>query len=169
MSRGIFTDYVFKAIIEKFQKKARILEKDLPKEDFTAYYPKGYVILWLVIAFIMASLTVLTSFVSVGVAIFFGILTALFLVAFLYHLTYRAKVNTEGMMIKWLFIFEKTVCWKNVKKVEIKQINWDRDPNEKEVCIREKNDKIIFHCSHELVGFTHIVRMANKYRKKKFD
>ena len=40
---------------------------------------------------------------------------------------------------------------------------------EKEVCIRGKNNKIIFHCSHELVGFTLIVRMANKYRKKKFD
>ena len=167
MRSGLFIDYNFKAFIEKFQKKARNLEKDLPKEDFTAYYPKSYVILWLAITFIVAGISFLTSFVSVGVSIFFGILSALFFIAFLYHLTYRAKVNNEGMKIYCLFFFNKTVCWKDVKKVEIRQINLEDNPNEKEVCIRGENNKIIFHCSHELVGFTLIVRMANKYRKKK--
>ena len=75
MRSGLFIDYIFKAFIEKFQKKARKLEKDLPKEEFTAYYPKSYVILWLAITFIVAVISFLTSFVSVGVSIFFGILS----------------------------------------------------------------------------------------------
>ena len=167
MRRTIILDFIDKCITEKIYKKAREAEKELLPDNFTAYYLRSSIVYWFVIFILFTIFTfMLGSFDKFFLYILStGSIGSFFIV--LYHISYCCIVDDTGMKVRKFWIFEKQVLWKDVKKVEIQEIEPYGEPLEKQAIIRNKQNKVIFTCSYNLVGFDLIVKKAKKERKKK--
>ena len=169
MKKTILLNLIEKAFDEKTYKKAREKEKEFSQDEFTAYYLPRTIVLWFIISVMLLlslvafKLARVENIVIITLAI--GILGS-FLVS-IYHITYRCFVNDEGMQITYFWFIKKQVLWKDMYKVEIKRWHEEFDKaEERNIIIRNKNKKIIFSCSFNLVGFTLIAKKAKKERKK---
>ncbi len=169
MKKTILLNLIEKIFDEKTYKKAREKEKEFSQDEFTAYYLPRTVLLWFVMSVVF--LLSLAAFKWAGAENIAIIILAIgasgsFLVS-IYHITYRCFVNDEGMQITYFWFIKKRVFWKDVYKVEIKRLHEEFDrAEERNIIIQNKNKKIIFSCSFDLVGFTLIARKAQKERKK---
>ena len=162
MGRGILFDFIDKRITEKIYKKAREREKELLPDNFTAYYLRSTVIYWFVIFLIFAVLTLTFGLYD---KVFLYVLGTACIVSFLlvlYHISYRCIVDDTGMKIRKFLIFEKQILWKDVKKVTVQKFEPYGKPLEKQAIITNKQNKVIFTCSYDLVGFDLIVKKAKK-------
>lgn len=167
MRRTIILDFIDKYITEKIYKKAREREKEFLPDNFTAYYLRGSVMYWFVIFLLFVIFTFTFGLYD---KIFLYILSVASIVSFLivlYHISYLCIVDDTGMKIRRFWIFKKQILWEDVKKVEVRKFESYSKPLEKHVIIRNKQNKIIFTCSYDLVGFDLIVKKAKKERKKK--
>ena len=167
MRDTIILDFIDKCITEKIYKKAREAEKELLPDNFTAYYLRSSIVYWFVIFILF---TIFTFMFGFFVKVFLYILSAASIGSFLivlYHISYRCLIDDEGITIKKFWVLEKQVFWKDVKKVEVKEFEPYGKPLEKQAIIRNKQNKVIFTCSYDLVGFNLIVKKAKKERKKK--
>lgn len=167
MRRTIILDFIDKCITEKIYKKAREAEKELLPDNFTAYYLRSSIVYW----FVIFILFTIFAFMFGSFDKFFlyilgtGSIGSFFIV--LYHISYCCIVDDTGIKVKKFWLFEKQVFWNDVKKVEIQKFESHRKPAEKIAIIRNKQNRIIFTCSYDLVGFDLIVKKAKKERKKK--
>ncbi len=167
MRRTIILDFIDKCITEKIYKKAREREKELLPDNFTAYYLRSSVMYWFVIFLLFVIFTFSFGFLD---RVFLYILSAASIGSFLivlYHISYHCSVDDTGMKVRKFWLFEKQVLWKDVKKVEVQKFEPYGKPLEKQAIIRNKQNKVIFTCSYDLVGFDLIVKKAKKERKKK--
>ena len=71
------------------------------------------------------------------------------------------KIKDTLFASKFL-IFEKQILWKDVKKVKVQKFEPYGKPLEKHAIITNKQNKVIFTCSYDLVGFDLIVKKAKK-------
>ena len=154
-------DFIEKRIALRIYAAARELEKELDLDNFTAYYCRGTIVLWSVIFVIF----VLATFVFCTFDALFYILLAASLGSFLvvlHHISYRCIVDGTGLIIRKFWRMEKKILWEDVKKVEIRKHEyWGKAP-EKYAILRNKQNKIVFSCSYELVGFALIVRKSKR-------
>ncbi len=158
-----------KAFYEKTYKKAREKEKELPQDEFTAYYLPRTIIYWFLISLIFVAFAILFKWLNADkILVILLIVGAIcsFLIS-IYHFTYRCFVNDEGMQIMCFWVIKKRVFWREVYKVDVKRQGEEYDKaEEKDIIIRNKKNKIIFSCPFDLVGFTLIIKKAKKERKK---
>ena len=167
MGRGILFDFIDKHITEKIYKKAREAEKELLPDNFTAYYLRSSIVYWFVIFILFTICTFMFGSFDKVVLYILSVASIGSFFIVLYHISYCCIVDDIGMKVRKFWIFEKQVLWKDVKKVEIQEIERYGKPLEKQAIIRNKQNKVIFTCSYDLVGFNLIVKKAKKERKKK--
>ncbi|MBQ9919367.1 MAG: hypothetical protein IJO49_00930 [Clostridia bacterium] len=171
MRRTIILDFIDKHITEKIYKKAREKEKELMPDNFTAYYLRSSVVYWFVIFLLFTISTFTFGFFDKVVLYILGSASIVSFIIILYHVSYRCSVDDTGMKVRKFWFFEKQVLWKDVKKVEVQEFEpyyaYYGKPLEKQAIIRNKQNKVIFTCSYDLVGFNLIVKKAKKERKKK--
>ena len=167
MRRTIILDFIDKCITEKIYKKAREAEKELLPDNFTAYYLRSSVIYWFVICLFFVICTFSFGFFDKVVLYILSAASIGSFLIVLYHISYRCLIDDEGITIKKFWVLEKQVFWKDVKKVEVKEFEPNGKPLEKHAIIRNRQNRIIFTCSYDLVGFDLIVKKAKKERKKK--
>lgn len=169
MRNTIFFDLIDKHIVEKIYKKARAQEEKLSPDCFTAHYLLHSVIYWFLIFLLFVFGTVcLGAFEKIAFYIFgAGAVISFFVI--LHYISYRCFVDDNGITTQHFWFFKKQILWKDIKKIEVQEFDWDRAPREKRAVIRNKQNKVVFMCSYELVGFELIVKRAKKERKKKHD
>lgn len=160
-------NFIDKHIVEKIYQKAREQEKDLLPDTFTAFYSRGSIVRYFVFFLISVIVTFLFGpFDKVALYITVTISIGWFFIV-LYNISYRCFVDDAGIKVTKFWLFKKQILWKDIKKVEINEFEYDYNALEKRAIIRNKQDKIVFTCSYDLVGFNLIVKKAKKARKKK--
>ena len=167
MRRAIVLDLIDKCITEKIYRQARKQEELLISDRFTAYYTKGSTAYWLVCFAVSVMLTYCFSFFD---SIIFYIAAAASIGCFiilLYYISYRCFVDDIGMTVIVFWFLKKRIFWKDVKKVHVQEYERRNKPLEKNVIIRNEQNKVIFTCSYDLVGFTLIAKKAKKERKNR--
>ena len=167
MRRTVIFDYIDKYITEKIHKKAREKEKELSPDNFVAYYLYDSIIYWFVIFCIFTIFTFIFGAFDKAFFYLLGVASIICFFIVLYYVSYRCIVDDTGINLKRFWILEKQILWEEIKKVEIKEFEPCDKPLEKNAIIRNKQNKIIFTCSYDLVGFNLIVKKAKKERKKK--
>lgn len=160
----IVLDFINKCITEKLYKQARKQEELLVSDCFTAYYAKGSVVYWLLLFAISVALTYFFScFNADRIIIYMVIITSIgSFVIFLYYVSYRCYVDDTRITTIVLWLFKKRIFWKDVTNVKVQEYVRRNKPLERDVIIRNKQNKVIFSCSYDLVGFTLIVKKAKK-------
>lgn len=153
-------------IVDKFftqwvYKKARQAEKRLEPNCFVMYYlPHTYIYY-----FILSSLAVGVSFL-VGknepwfLYVFFPLFSLGGLYLIFYSVSYRCYVDKIGITQINFFFFKKQLRWEDIGKVQIFENNPYVKSNEKEMLIRNRQNKKIFLLSYELIGFKLLVKLA---------
>ena len=166
MRHSIVLDLIDRFITQKIYRQARKQEEKLCPDSFMAYYPKGLICYWLFYLLLSVLLVLCFSLFDhfiVYVAIVLSI--GCFFVV-LYHISYRCFGDDVGMTIIAFWFFKKRIVWKDVKKVDIQEYERHNKPLEKNVVLRNKQNKIIFSCSYDLVGFNLIAKKAKSSTRK---
>ncbi len=163
----LILDFIDKCITKRIYKKAREQEKDFLPDNFTAHYSRSSVIYWFVIFFIFLICTFIFGYFNKKLLCLLSAISIGVFLIVLYHISYRCNIDDDGMTISKFWFLEKRIVWKEIKKVEIIEFEPYGKPLEKNAIIRNKQDKVIFTCSYDLVGFNLIVKKAKKERRKK--
>ena len=167
MRRTIVLDFINKCITEKIYKQARKQEELLASDCFTAYYAKASIVYWLLLFAISVMLTYLFSYFNAARSIIYMAIIASIgiFVIFLYYVSYRCYVDDTGITAIVFWLFNKRIFWKDVMNIKVQESVRRNKPLEKDLIIRNKQNKAIFSCSYDLVGFSLIVKKAMKERK----
>ena len=166
MKRTILLDHIDKLVTEKTYQQAREKERELSPERFTARYSGGSILRWGVIFFGFIALTVLFYFfngILSGIAGFGAIGSGLLA---LYHATYRCTVDDTGLTVRSFFFFEKRILWRDVAKVKLQKREAYGKATEKELVLRNHQNKILYTCSYDLAGFNLIAQKAKNHVKQ---
>jgi len=166
MRHSIIIDFIDKYITEKIYKQAREQEKELLSDNFTAYYLRSSVIYWLMICLFFVICTFSFGFFNKVVLYILSVASIGSILIVFHYISYRCIVDDVGIKVRKFWFFEKQILWKDVKKVETQEFKSYGEPLEKWAIIRNKQNKVIFNCSYDLVGFNLIVKKAKKERKK---
>lgn len=167
MTHSILFGFIDKRITGKIYQKAREKEKELLPDHFTAYYSRSSVVYCLVLCLFAIFGTVVFGFLNKVVLYILSAASVGGVLLFLYYISYRCSVDDTGVKVKKFWLFEKQVLWEDVQKVEVQKHEPDFKPIEKQCIFRNKQNKVVFACTYDLVGFDLIVKKAKKERKKK--
>lgn len=166
MRRSIILNLIDKLITEKIYKQVRKQEEKLNPNNFVAHYSSGSIIYWFFCFLLSVLLTLCFSFFDNFVFYMAGIASTGCFFIVLYHVSYRCFVDDMGITKIVFWLFRKQIFWKDVKKVDIQEYERRNKPLEKDAILRNKQNKLIFSCSYDLVGFNLIVKKARNSARK---
>ena len=166
MRNNIILNLIDKHITEKIYRQARKHEEKLNPNNFVAHYSSGSVIYWLFHFLLLVLLALCFSFSNNFILYMAWVASIGCFFIVLYHISYRCFVDDAGITKIIFWLFKKQVFWKNVKKVDIQKYERRDKPFEKNMILRNKQNKIIFSCSYDLIGFNLIVKKAKTNARK---
>ncbi len=166
MRRSIILNLINKLITEKIYRQARKQEEKLDPDNFVAHYSIGSIIYWLFCFLLSVLLMLCFSFFDNFVLYMAGVASIGCFFIVLYYVSYRCFVDDMGITKIVFWLFRKQIFWKDVKKVDIQEYERCNKPLEKDAILRNKQNKIIYTCSYDLVGFNLIVKKAKNNARK---
>ena len=164
--RGIMLDLIDKRITQKIYRQARKQEELLAPDCFTAYYTKRSCAYWFLRFLILVLFTLFFSFWEKIVLYLVGIPSIGCFIIFLHHISYRCFVDDTKITVVVFWFLKKQILWKDIRKVQIQEYKQHRKPLEKNVILRNKQNKVLFTCSYDLVGYTFIAKKAKHNTRK---
>ena len=164
--RGIILDWIDKRITQKIYRQARKQEELLAPDCFTAYYTKGSCIYWFFCFLILMLFATFFGFFEKAVLYIAGAASVVCLLVFLYHISYRCLVDDIKITVVVFWFLKRQIFWKDIRKVQIQEYKPHRKTLEKNVILRNKQNKVLFTCSYDLVGYTFIVKKAKHNTRK---
>lgn len=167
MRKSVFLNLTDKFITEKTYDMARRAEEKLCPNEFIAYYMPQTSIYWFIISAVMLFVSIL--FKTFNTALFFTALIASLgaFFIFIYYISYRCFVDEDGLTYVIFCVFKKRILWLDIINVNTSTQHYLTKPDERELILRNKQNKIVFSCSYELVGFNLILRKYKELRNRK--
>lgn len=146
------------------REKARAEEDPFKPQNFVVRFSTAYKISFAVFTVLVALVGGLIHIFAKdkdakGPAIFLYILAAIFLLSFLYIVSYRCTVGEKKMVRVELWIFKKEIAWNRVKYKKTKRIN---EFENEEVILYDDRQKRLIEFTAEMVGFKNIERLVKK-------
>ena len=145
------------------REKAREGENDIKTSNFVVRYSKAYKISFAAFTVLIALIGVLIQFIGgpAGIAIVLYVLSTLFLLCFLYSLSYRCTVDEKKMIRVELWIFKKEIAWNCVKYKKTKRIN---DYENGALILYDERGKRLIDFASEQSGFRNMERLVKRKR-----